>query len=104
MLFLKKDVSFIGDIESHKNVIIMGEVEGDIKTDKNLFILDSARLHSNVMADNIQINGVVEGHIKASGDILINKEARVFGDIQCKSLKMESGAIYCGDLKIVDSN
>lgn len=102
LIYLKQDVSFEGIIESPDNIYLEGNVSGEIKTSKNVYILKNANLNTDLTADNIQVFGSIHGNLTAKKRIIINEAARVYGNIRCKSLKLLEGAVYSGKMEVAE--
>ncbi len=102
LLFLCKDTKLEGKIESEHNLYLAGHVKGDITSHKDIYVLKGAKLFSNIQAENIQIFGLIEGNVSVKGTVVMNDDARVFGNIKCQSLRLEEGAIYSGNLEILN--
>ncbi len=100
LVYLGKDVSFTGTIESPHNLYLAGEVNGEVRSKQNSYILSGAHLRATITSENIQIVGLVEGDVSVQNQIMISPNARVFGNLTCQSLQLDEGAIFCGNLSI----
>lgn len=100
LIYLKKDASFEGTMESPDNIYLEGTISGEIKTAKNVYVLKGAILNTNLIAENIQVFGSIKGNLTAKKRIIINENARVYGNIKCESLRLLEGAIYSGKMEV----
>lgn len=100
LVYLGKDVSFKGTIESPHNLFLAGAVNGEVQTRQNCYVLSGAQMQASITSENIQIAGLVEGTISVKNEVVMSPSARVFGDLTCQSLQSDEGAIFCGNLSI----
>ncbi|MDD4526771.1 MAG: polymer-forming cytoskeletal protein [Candidatus Margulisbacteria bacterium] len=100
LVYIKKDASFDGIIESSDNIYLEGNISGEIKTEKDVYVLKGAILNSNLTAENIQVFGAIKGNLTAKKRIIINEAARVYGNINCESLRLLEGACYSGKMEV----
>ena len=89
-------VKIQGDFNSEGNIRIEGQVNGTVKTTKNVFVGESAIITADILAGNCTIAGEVQGNIKVSGSLNLSKTARLSGDITCSILSVEDGATFNG--------
>jgi cytoskeletal protein CcmA (bactofilin family) len=89
-------VKIEGEFSAEENILIEGEVQGNLKTSKNLVIAESAKVKANVSAQNIKVAGTIEGNVVCQDKIEITTSGKVFGDIQTNIIGIETGAIVKG--------
>jgi cytoskeletal protein CcmA (bactofilin family) len=80
----------VGNLKTEGEVQIDGVVEGDV-TGRALVIGERARVHGEIVADDVVIRGSTEGRIQARR-VQLTKTAKVIGDILHESLAIEAGA------------
>lgn len=91
-----------GDFDSDRDIIIDGEVIGNIKTKGNLRIGRGARVKAQVQAKNAYISGNVVGNVVVKEKLQITHEAKIRGNITANLLMVELGAKLNGSCKMVD--
>jgi len=85
-----------GDLISKGNISIHGSVDGQVTTDGDVLVGDSAKLSAALTAQNAQISGTVRGNITVSGLLKITNSGIVNGDISAQILEIEPGAQFIG--------
>ena len=85
-----------GDFVGHGNVIVSGEVVGNISTDRSLSIEEGAKVKADVSANDIKISGEVDGKVEAKERIELTSTAVVKGNILAKVLVVNPGAVFNG--------
>ena len=86
-----------GNFHGQGNIVVEGILEGSLKTSKNVFIGDKAKITANIEAEQARIGGEIKGDIKVSENLTIVSSARINGNIECSSLSVEKGAIINGN-------
>jgi cytoskeletal protein CcmA (bactofilin family) len=100
---ISASVKVEGDFVSQGNVLIEGEVEGSLKTEKDLRVGEKARIGADVSASSATVAGEVRGNLEVSGRLELEPSAKVYGDIQTSDLIVSSGAIICGKVTMDES-
>ncbi len=96
-----KSIKVKGNFHGQGNIIIDGEVEGDIKTDGDLFAGENSVILANIIAKNANISGKIKGNIKVSGYLEVSAKANIKGDISAKELSVAKGAIINGNCEML---
>ncbi len=99
---ISASVKVEGDFVSQGNVLIEGEVEGSLKTEKDLRVGEHARIAADVGASSATVAGEVRGNIDVSGRLELEPTAKVYGDVKTADLIVSSGAVVNG--KIIMGN
>ena len=89
-----------GAITGDDNLIVDGQIEGNIRLEGDLSLHADGRIIGNVEADNILINGTVKGNINARTHLKLSKTARVQGDLTAPAILIEDGALIRGDVDV----
>ncbi|MCK5211365.1 polymer-forming cytoskeletal protein [Candidatus Parcubacteria bacterium] len=92
-----------GNFHGDGDIIIKGEVEGNVKTKNFLLVDKSAKVSADVSAKDACIGGKISGNIKVSDYLEIKSSARISGDIHAKELSIEKGAILNGQCHMGDN-
>jgi cytoskeletal protein CcmA (bactofilin family) len=87
-----------GRVSGDGDLLIEGNVEGDIAVGGDLTIAEGGRATSSIEAGAVTLRGELEGNVQARGVVRIEASARVRGDIQGESVALEEGAEFTGRL------
>ena len=87
-----------GRVSGDGNLIIEGNVEGDINVSGDLTIQEGGRATSSIEAEAVTLRGELAGDVKARGVVRIEAGARVRGDMQGESVALDEGAEFVGRL------
>ncbi len=97
--------SFIGetmvieaDITSDEDIIIEGNVKGNISVSKTLTIGKNGKVKADITAAVVRILGEAKGNIIASDKVELLSLGRYTGNIQSQKLVVEDGAILNGNI------
>jgi cytoskeletal protein CcmA (bactofilin family) len=85
-----------GNFSGEGNVIIEGQLQGNLKTKHNVNIGIGAKVKANIEAQDVFLAGEIHGNIKANGKLQITSSAKVIGNIETTSLSVEPGAVLNG--------
>ncbi|MFW0838162.1 MAG: bactofilin family protein [Candidatus Komeilibacteria bacterium] len=91
-----------GDFISNHDIIIEGEVIGNIKTKNNLKIGEGSKVKAEVHAKNAFIAGSIVGNITVEEKLHITSQASVKGNVSAKLLMVELGATLNGQCNVVE--
>ncbi len=89
-----------GNFHGDGNIIIEGEVEGNVKTKSALTVSSGAKILADVSAKTAQIGGEIIGNIKIEDYLEILANAKINGDIQCKEISVAKGAEISGHCRM----
>lgn len=81
-----------GDFTSQGDVLIEGEVTGNVQTSQHLRIGESAKIQADVSAENAVVAGEVRGNISVEGKLDLLESSAVHGDIEAGVLSVTAGA------------
>lgn len=95
---ISASVKVEGDFVSQGNVLIEGEVEGSMKTEKDLRVGEHARISADVSAASATVAGEVRGNVNVSDRLKLEPTAKVYGDIKTRDLVVASGAVVNGKI------
>lgn len=85
-----------GNFTGQGNIIIEGEVEGNIKTNKFLLVGNRAIITASIDAGEAKIGGTINGNINIKGYLEVTASARINGDINVAEISIERGALING--------
>ncbi len=90
------NVTLKGNLHNKGSIQVNGNVDGEVRSDENILIGETAKIKGPVVAKKIEISGEIKGLVEASEKLEINSSGRVYGDINAKSLVIKEGAIFVG--------
>jgi cytoskeletal protein CcmA (bactofilin family) len=94
-----KGVTIKGQIFSHEDLTINGEVEGSVELQEHrLTIGERGNVRADVTAHEVVVLGSIHGNIEASEKIEIRKQASITGDIRAARIEAEDGAYLKGNV------
>ena len=93
---LAHDIDFEGTIEFSEPLLIKGNVRGEIKSESDLFVAESARIDADIRAARVSVKGVVVGDIDATERIELFSGAGIEGNIRTPDLVVQSGSSLTG--------
>ncbi len=89
-------VHLTGTLRDQSDIIVNGSVEGEVNSDQNIVVGESAKVKGPVTAQFVSISGEVKGTITAQDKLEIHPSGRVEGNIKTKDLIIHSGAYFMG--------
>jgi cytoskeletal protein CcmA (bactofilin family) len=106
---IAKGVKLEGEFKSQGDVLIEGEVVGNIQTEGLLTAGPESVIKAGIVAADAVIAGKLEGNLQIKNRLEIRSTARIKGDTICQTIGVEAGAVlqgnvHCGEeSKPVDS-
>lgn len=97
---IDKGTSITGDIVTHGNLLIDGELNGDIKSQARVVLGEESHVLGHLVAKNAVIEGEIKGNIYVSEQLTLREKAVVHGDIFALAMNMEPGAKLDGTCAI----
>lgn len=96
---IAKGVRLEGEFKSQGDVLIEGEVLGNIQTDGQLTAGPESFIKAGVMASDAIIAGKVEGNLNIKKRLEIKATAKIKGDTVCQTVVVEAGAVMQGNIR-----
>src|SRR5438045_1136327 len=97
---LSSGVSIKGDVTFRTELLIDGEVEGNITSTGKLTVGTHATVCGEIRAGFVTIQGTVEGNVFASERCALDAGANLHGDIESPRLAVDENASFLGSAKI----
>lgn len=94
------DLTVVGNLISRGEVLIDGEIEGDVHA-ATIVIGEGARITGSLVADEIIVRGTVLGSIRGKR-VVLQSASKVEGDLFHNQLAIEQGAFFEGKSRRVD--
>ena len=85
-----------GDIVSDANLLIEGEIIGNVSCSGKVMIGTSGKIKGNLVCVNAEIDGAMDGELTIENLLVLHSTARIKGDIQTMKLTIEEGAYFEG--------
>lgn len=96
-------VHLTGTLKDQSDIVVHGSVEGEVRSDQNVVVGDSAKVKGPISAAIVSISGEVKGTITALEKLEIHPSGHVEGNIKTKDLIIHSGAFFTGKSDMVGS-
>lgn len=87
-----------GDMSAEGDLIIEGEVHGNVKTTGDLRVGENAVVQADVEAENAVIAGEIRGNIKIRGKLELFPSSKLTGDVTTEVLAIGPGAQVNGSI------
>ena len=85
-----------GDIVSDSNLLIEGEIIGNVSCSGKVVIGTSGKIKGNLVCVNAEVDGAMDGELTIENLLVLRTTARIKGDIQTLKLNIEEGAYFEG--------
>jgi cytoskeletal protein CcmA (bactofilin family) len=85
-----------GDIVSNSNLLIEGEINGNISCSGKVQVGTTGKIKGNLVCVNADIEGGLDGELTIENLLILRSTARIKGDIQTLKLNIEEGAFFEG--------
>jgi cytoskeletal protein CcmA (bactofilin family) len=95
-----KGTKIIGDIITHGNIRIDGELNGNISSKSKVALGETAIINGNLHANNAEIEGEINGNLYITEQLTLKAKAVVNGDIFALRMVMETGSKINGQCKV----
>ena len=91
-----------GHLTCDSDLMIDGNLEGDIKVTGAATIGVNARIDGNISATHLILSGQVNGNINITESTTLEATGRLIGDITTNSLGIAPGAVLIGTVTMPD--
>jgi cytoskeletal protein CcmA (bactofilin family) len=93
-------VTIRGRLSSRENIVVEGEIEGDIEIPAHRVTIGMAgRMRGDVLAAEVVALGTIDGNVDARQNFALRAGAKMIGNIRTPSLKIEEGASFKGRIE-----
>src|SRR5262245_63630243 len=86
-----------GEISGDEDLLIEGNVEGQIRITRDLRVAPGAVLKATVEAQSVSVSGEIVGDCQATGRVEIQATGRLTGNIRAPKLVIAEGAMFRGN-------
>ena len=97
---LSRGVSIIGSVKFSDQLLIDGDVKGDINSTGTLTIGEHASIQGEVRSKSVTVQGTVEGNIFATERCELQAGCTLRGDIEAPRLVVDENATFLGSAKV----
>jgi len=97
---LSRGVSIKGSVKFHNELLIDGEVEGEINSTGSLTIGEHAHIRGEIKTKSVKVQGTVEGNIAATERCELLAGCTLRGDIEAPRLIVDENAMFLGSAKV----
>ena len=85
-----------GDLTADGAFRIDGTIEGSVESHASVVVGESGVVRGGVRGTDVVIAGTVQGDVICAGHLEILAKGKVEGDIAAKSMRIETGGVFCG--------
>jgi cytoskeletal protein CcmA (bactofilin family) len=89
-----------GTLSSREEIVVNGEIEGQVDLDNRLTIGAKGKVNANVRAKEVIVAGSIKGNVDASERITLRAGANLVGDVKTAGIVIEDGAYFKGGIDI----
>lgn len=90
------NVKLTGTLKDMNDITVHGQVDGEVISQKNVFITETAHIKGPISAKVITVSGRVNGSVEAAVKLEITPTGKVYGSICTRDLIIKSGAVFVG--------
>jgi cytoskeletal protein CcmA (bactofilin family) len=91
-----------GDLTAEGAFRIDGTIEGSVESRGAVIVGETGVVRGSVRGTDIVVAGTVEGNVTCSGHLEILAKGKVDGDIDARSVRIETGGVFCGTSRMGD--
>jgi cytoskeletal protein CcmA (bactofilin family) len=89
-----------GSITSAEELVLNGEVQGQIESQSRVTIGPTAKVKASVKAREVIIAGSITGNVDVQERVLLRTGANLIGDVKTAGIVIEDGAYFKGGIDI----
>ncbi len=93
---LPSGMKLVGDVAGEEDLVVFGEIEGEVAIGGALVVERTGAVRGNVKARTVAIRGVVVGDASAAETIRVDEGGRVVGDVRAPRVNIVKGARFRG--------
>ena len=90
-----------GDISTHEELLVDGEVEGSVESHSLLTVGPNGNVRANIKAREVIIFGRVHGNVDVTEKLAIREQGSLVGDIKTAGISIDDGAYFKGSIDII---
>jgi cytoskeletal protein CcmA (bactofilin family) len=89
-----------GTVTSSEEILLEGELAGELTLDQRLTISTKGKVEANIKAREVIIGGSIKGNVEATERITLRSGANLVGDVKTGGIVIEDGAYFKGGIDI----
>lgn len=97
---IEGDIRVNGTLSCDGDLIIDGQLEGELSVKGNLTITEIGNVGADTVASKLTVAGKLKGKVSAEKGVLIKSTASVLGPIETNQIIIEDGADYSGTINM----
>lgn len=97
---LSSGVSIEGNLTFRTELLIDGEIKGDVTSSGALTVGEHARITGDINVGSVTVKGMVQGNVTASEKCTLAAGATLRGDIAAPRLAVDENAAFSGSCRI----
>jgi cytoskeletal protein CcmA (bactofilin family) len=101
---LGPELKIDGDIKSKGDLLIYGEVAGNVISDGTINSAKGSVVQGNINAKNASIHGTVKGDLTIQHKVILGKESHLEGNLKAAIITIEEGAKFDGMCHMIQEN
>lgn len=90
------NVKLTGTLRDNQDIVIYGLVDGEVISEKNVTVAETASVVGPIQAQNVIIGGKVKGAVIAFEKLEILPSGKLHGSLETKELIIRPGATFNG--------
>lgn len=98
------NVKIEGNLKNMGSIEVNGEVAGEIHSDENVVVGQTAKINGPIFAKNVTIAGEVVGPVAAREKLELLPSGQLEGDINMQLLVIQQGARFIGKSTMAAAN
>jgi cytoskeletal protein CcmA (bactofilin family) len=97
---LSSGVTINGNVKFGTDLVIDGEIKGNVTSTGTLTVGQNARIIGNITVGSVTVNGTVQGNVTASERCTLGAGATLRGDVVSPRLAVDENATFLGSAQI----
>lgn len=89
-----------GDVKFKADAVIQADVKGSVLGVEKIIVTEGTVVTGAVEGSDVRIEGEARGGVRARGQVWLGPKAKVRFQCQARSLRIESGAEFRGELHV----
>ncbi len=101
---LGPELKIDGDIDVRGNLLIYGQVTGNVTSQGTINSAKNSLVEGNISAENASIHGIVKGDLNINNKVLLGRGSHLEGNLQATIITIEEGAKFDGMCHMIQEN
>lgn len=98
--YVNEDVQIIGCFAVPHNLVLLGNIKGDVVVKGDLIIAKSAVIIGNVCCKSATVDGILNGNISCEKKLTVNEGGQILGDIIAEDFLSYGKVNFAGKINI----